>query len=145
MEKMDRILLYACERDFDAANDILMILRDTGDYFIVKKYDTITCENKGIFALNKEKSKDAIYTAREFLQNSEYVGKAGYYKEMSKLEKYISQFQTIIYKDEFNELVYDSISEQIFVSYPFYNKSEFIPFEKQQTKVRFKKGLGKKL
>lgn len=144
MDKLDKILLYKCERDIDSLNDVFLIIRNLENYLIVKKYDTCTREEKGLSALSKEEVKENFYTAKEFFKNSKYVGKSGYYKGMIDIEKYISSTQVIIYKDEYNEIKYDIPMGTIFVSGTLYDEKDFIPFEEQPATVRFKKGLSKK-
>ena len=144
MDKLDKILLYKCERDLDSFNDVFLIIRNLENYLIVKKYDTCTREEKGLSALSKEEVQKNFYTAKEFFENSKYVGKSGYYKGMTDIEKYVSSTQAIVYKDEYNEIIYDILMGTIFVSKTLYDEKDFIPFEEQPAKVRFKKGLNKK-
>ena len=63
---------------------------------------------------------------------------------MSDFEKFISKNLITVYRDEYNILIYDDLINYFFITYPFYPEEDFIPNKEQDTKVRFKKGLGKK-
>ena len=63
---------------------------------------------------------------------------------MIEIEKYIFETLTLVYKDEFNELLYDNITGNFFISPSKYEIDDFIYSKDQNTKVTFKRGLGKK-
>ena len=144
LKALDKILMHKGIRGVDALNDIYYIRRELENYLIVKAYDTCTREDKNIFAIKKEMVDSSFYTAKEFLENSNYIGISGYYKNMTDFEKFVSKDLITVYKDDYNILMYDSIINYFFITYPYYPEQDFIPFNNQNTKVRFKKGLGRK-
>ena len=110
---------------------------------MVRRYDTVTDENS-ILVLEKNYVSSNLYTANDFLKNSVYVGKTGYYKGNNPLEKYLRDTLILVYKDEYNDLLYDTILEKFFVTPALYPLEDFVESKNQNERIRFKKGLGKK-
>lgn len=140
---LDKIFLFKDERNLTEVNDIYIVLRELQDYYIVKKYDTLVNEDKGIKALSKEYVNNFLYTAADFFNGSTYIGEFGYYKDCTLLEKYLGYSVALVYKDEYNDLLYDSFLENFFVSPSIRPLEDFIPCENKSIKVRFRKCLGK--
>ena len=144
MNKFDNVLMYKTRLNVLDANTIFFISDIVNDYYILRKYDTIYNEYEDLVAFSKEYVEENMYTATAFFENSIYVGKNGYYKDMIEIEKYIFETLTLVYKDEFNELLYDNITGNFFISPSKYEIDDFIYSKDQNTKVTFKRGLGKK-
>ena len=140
---LGKILMFKGDRNLIEINDIFLILKNLEDYLIVKRCDTITGE-ENFEVLDKDYINNNLYTAKEFFANSVYVGKTGYYKNNNFLEKYLRDSIMLVYKDEYNDLLYDTILEKFFVAPSIYPLEDFIECKNQDYKVRFKKGLGKK-
>ncbi len=144
MNKFDNVLMYKTRLNVLDANTIFFISDIVNDYYILRKYDTIYNEYEDLVAFSKEYVEENMYTVSDFFENSIYVGKNGYYKDMIEIEKYIFETLTLVYKDEFNELLYDNITGNFFISPSKYEIDDFIYSKDQNTKVTFKRGLGKK-
>ena len=143
VDNLDKVLMFKKDREDDEVNDVYIVIREVDDYYIVKKYDTIKEENKDIIALKKDYVSEELYSLREFFLNANYVGMSGYYRSMNALEKYIMQSLIVVYKDDYNDIVFDQILGNFFVTPALYELDDFVPFEKQNSRVRFKQGLGK--
>ncbi len=140
---LDKIFMFKGDRDLKEVNDIFIVIKELEEYYIVKRCDTITDEEK-IEALSKDYVVSNLYTVQEFLDNSVYVGKTGFYKNNNFLEKYLRDTIMLVYKDEHNDLLYDIIMEKFFVAPSIYPLEDFVESKNQNEKIRFKKGLGKK-
>ena len=135
--------MFKGERKILEVNDIFLIVKELEDYYIVKRCDTITDEEK-LEISSKDYVSENLYTAQDFLSNSIYVGKTGFYKGNNFLEKYLRDSMMLVYKDEYNDLLYDTILEKFFVTPSIYPIEDFVESKNQNEKIRFKKGLGKK-
>lgn len=144
MDNMDKVLMFKNVRTLEEVNDVYIKIRELDNHFIVKKYDTIRCEEKDVLALEKDYIDANLYSLRDFFKNSVYIGKSGYYKDQGVLEKYIYKTIILVYKDEYNEIMYDTILRNFYVTPSLFPIEDFVPFKEQNNNVRFKKGLNKK-
>lgn len=96
-KELDNILMY---KDGRPSNNIYFIIKETKDYFITRKVDTLDDEETDIIALPKELVKEKMYTIKSFLENSIYVGKSGYYKGLDELTREIVESFILVYRDE---------------------------------------------
>lgn len=144
MNRFNNILVYKEREDIHDINTIFFVRSIVNNYYILHKYDTIYNEYMDIVVFPKEYVEDKMYTVNDFFKGALYIGKKGYYIDMIDIEKYIYETLIIIYKDDYNELIYDDITENIFIAPSKYQLEDFIPFENQNSNVSFKRGLGKK-
>ena len=134
--KFDKILML---KDGTPSNNYFEITSEINDYYILKRTDTIMPENTKIIALEKSYVEEHMYTASEFFQKADYIGLKGYYKNMTDFEKHIYQTFILIFKDEYNELLYDTISECIFIAPSLYDYKDFVACKDQDKNIKFKR------
>ena len=111
------------------SNNIYLLLNEVANYYIFKEYDTLLDEIK-IIAVDSLKKNQDFYPLESFLKNASYIGFNGFYKEMDELSKYIYEPLVLLYKNDYHELLYDTISEKIIVMASYYKKEDFTPLEK---------------
>lgn len=144
MSDFNNILMYKNVKSIFDINTIFFIKEIVDDYYIVQGYDTLYNEDKNICTFSRDYVEENMYTVSDFFKQAIYVGKKGYYEGMNDIEKYISETLIIVYKDSYNELLYDDITGNIFISPSRYNIKNFVPFSNQNNEVSFMRGLGKK-
>ncbi len=130
MEDLNKIYLkkeFTSLEDLDDTNTAFILLRDVKNYMIFKKIDTVTLDSE-IVCLTKDEIKEKFYTAKEFIETSKFIGKSGYYKPMSELDKYTFESFIILYQNCNHMLIYDTILEQVFVTCSAYDDKDFIAF-----------------
>ena len=139
MEEFNKVLLYKDKRH---SNDIFTILKELENYYIVNKMDTIY-NTSDIISISKEYAEEFLYTATEFLNTSEFVGQTVYDPAMPELLKMVFNSFILVYKNDKNELMYDTIENKFFIQGPVFDKDNMYISDIQYPKYNFKKGLGK--
>lgn len=124
MEDLSKIYL---KKNYEDQNSIYIFLKSTKDneHYILKSIDTITDEEDIICALKDEFMKE-FYCFQELIEQSNYVGKSGYYNKMNPFEKEIYKSFIILYKDNFHELLYDTILDTCFLAGSIFDLEDFV-------------------
>lgn len=141
MSDLSKVFMY---KDYRPSHEIFTVLKELKNYYIVKKMDTLDNSVNEILPLEKNFAKNHMYTAQEFLNEADYIGKTGYYKDMPDFLKYAYDTFVLVYRDDYNELLYDTISNFFFITAALAPKEDFVVSDVQYPKIKFKKGLGKK-
>lgn len=129
LEKLKQVYL---KKEYDDPNTIYILIKIVDNYAIFRTLDTITLKEE-IIALPEIFLKTEFYTAYEYIKNAEFIGKTGFYKNMSDLEKYIYLNYILYYKDDFYELIYDTFDKKIKIMPSIYAIEDFIEKETPQT------------
>lgn len=130
LEKLKQVYL---KKDYDDPNTIYILIKTVDKHAIFRTLDTITLKEE-IIALPEIFLKTEFYTAYEYIKNAEFIGKTGFYKNMSDLEKYIYLNYILYYKDDFYELIYDTFDKKIKIMPSIYAIEDFIEKETPLTK-----------
>lgn len=142
MNNLRKILINRNDDNYKDINVVYYIIKELEDYYITKRVDTITQE-ESFEAISKYFCKDNLYTLEEFFSTATFIGKSGYYIGSTELERFLQSSFVVVYKNETNDLVYDSILNYFFIMPSSYPIESFVPFEEQDETIRFKKGFGK--
>ena len=138
IENLKKTLLLKTN-NHNNSNCVYKVLNEINDYLIVQQIDTLDNENNDIIAIPKTFMEENMYTLEEFLEKSTYIGQTGYYKNMTQLEKYIYSDLILLYKDNYNEILYDRLIDNLFIASSVYDINDFIPSkEEQRHKKRIK-------
>lgn len=139
MDSLDKILMYKEYNNISEINNVFIITKEIDNYFIGRRYDTLCNSYSEFTAIDKNKIFDYMYSAKDFFKNSKYIGEKGYFDQMSQLEKYVYKSVILLYKDEYNELLYDTIMEKIYVSPSVYEIENFVYTDLQKDPQKTKK------
>lgn len=131
---------YNWNEDFKDVNAVFIFIRKTDEVYIFKRVDTIFLTEE-IVAIDNEEVEDKFYTFEEYLKTAKDVNKAGYYKDMTALEKQLYETFIVLSQNDYHVLIYDTISENIIVDITKYSLNDFICFEgKKKSKRMIRKG-----
>ena len=131
-DKLEKLKQVYLKKEYDDPNTIYILIKIVDNYAIFRTLDTITLKEE-IIALPEMFLKTEFYTAYEYIKNAEFIGKTGFYKNMSDLEKYIYLNYILYYKDDFYELIYDTFDKKIKIMPSIYTIEDFIEKETPQT------------
>ena len=131
-DKLEKLKQVYLKKEYDDPNTIYILIKIVNNYAIFRTLDTITLKEE-IIALPEIFLKTEFYTAYEYIKNAEFIGKTGFYKNMSDLEKYIYLNYILYYKDDFYELIYDTFDKKIKIMPSIYAIEDFIEKETPQT------------
>lgn len=132
-DKLEKLKQVYLKKDYDDPNTIYILIKIVDNYAIFRTLDTITLKEE-IIALPEIFLKTEFYTAYEYIKNAEFIGKTGFYKNMSDLEKYIYLNYILYYKDDFYELIYDTFDKKIKIMPSIYAIEDFIEKKTPLTK-----------
>lgn len=115
------------KKSFEDQNNVYIFLKSTKDdgYCILKSIDTITKE-ENIICLQKDRFIEDFYCCKNLICQENYVGKIGYYNKMNPLEKELYKTFVILYKDNFHELLYDTILDTCFLAGSIFDLEDFV-------------------
>lgn len=124
MEDLSKIYL---KKNYEDQNSAYILLKSTKDneYCILKSIDTITDEEE-IICVQRDEFMKEFYCCQELIKQSNYVGKSGYYNKMNPLEKELYKSFVILYKDNFHELLYDTILDTCFLAGSIFDLEDFV-------------------
>ena len=132
-DKLEKLKQVYLKKEYDDPNTIYILIKIVNNYAIFRTLDTITLKEE-IIALPEIFLKTEFYTAYEYIKNAEFIGKTGFYKNMSDLEKYIYLNYILYYKDDFYELIYDTFDKKIKIMPSIYAIEDFIEKKTPLTK-----------
>lgn len=132
-DKLEKLKQVYLKKEYDDPNTIYILIKIVDNYAIFRTLDTITLKEE-IIALPEIFLKTEFYTAYEYIKNAEFIGKTGFYKNMSDLEKYIYLNYILYYKDDFYELIYDTFDKKIKIMPSIYAIEDFIEKKTPLTK-----------
>lgn len=139
MNNLENTLIF---KDGRFSNDIFVILKELDNHYIVRREDTRTGKTD-IIALKKDYVSIYMYTAKEFIESSRYVGHSVYSPNMPEILIYMFQSLILVYKNDRNELYYDTLTNSFFISEAILKDEEII-ISPVQYDINFKNWLGKK-
>lgn len=139
MDNLDKVYLRKEFNDMDSykdVNNVYIYISERDNYYLLKKLDTLTKE-EDVVAISKDVINDEFYTALEFLEDATFIGKSGYFNGMHYYETALYKTFIIIYASSRHMLIYDTISDTLFVAPSSHDISKFIPFAEQYNDVSF--------
>lgn len=139
MEELSDIYL---KKNYDAQNNIYIFLKETKnkEYCILKSMDTLTEEEEIICTLKEDFKKD-YYSFSDLIEPKNYVGEKGYYNKMNPFEKELYTSFVLLYKDNFHELLYDTILDTHFLAGSIFSLEDFVKVNKENNEKLFLRKL----
>lgn len=112
--------------DTSNPNSVFEFVRNSSDdkNVILKEIDTITFD-EDYLCYKKSSFEEEFYSVRELICKKNFIGKQGYYEDMTMFEKLIYKELILMYKDEVYELLYDELLGNIFLGPSIYNMENF--------------------
>ena len=125
MSSLDNVYL---KKESDNPNAVYVYLKDLNkdDIILLKEIDT-TSDEINVISSKKDSFNDEYVSIKNLINEDNYIGETGYYKDMFEIEKYLYSTFVVMYRSDDYELLYDTFRDKYFVNVCFYSKDSFIP------------------
>ena len=105
-------------------------IEEINGFVIIRKESTIDEDDNDIVSMPKGKFSKDYYPLKDFFKNAYFIGSSGYYDYPgNEIDRYLYKDWVVLYRDNDNEFIYDSILEKFFIKHIYHELEDFVPIK----------------